>query len=226
MLINLCRNLEGAIHNKTEGVSADQGVAACNDTDQLLDCLRLEMRQRGEDTVALNPVIRRLTKIKAHYLAEVGHWVNHWIRVTKFLKIKAQSSISATEKFSIRPYNVSMQLTGDWRQQVRWQKSEYPRRHQLVISSEAGRTFALLNGLRNSSALTTDLLGRFIENIVRPVINDQCVVALFEKSALVQLEATIVDRADEAKGTLHSNTINDDIEGVRNTVFSVGGLNE
>ncbi|XP_003746219.1 uncharacterized protein LOC100904239 [Galendromus occidentalis] len=160
LLINLCRNLEGAVRSKSERVSAGEGVGACNDTDHLLDCLRLEMRQRGEETAILKPVTRRLTKIKAHYLSE---------------------------------------LTGDWRQQVRWQKSEFPRTRKLTISSEAGKTFALLNGLRNSSTLTTELLECFVENIVRPVVNDQCLITCSENTSLVQLEVIMVEKAEEAK---------------------------
>lgn len=72
-MVNVCGNLEAAIRCASSGstVSATEGIALCNDADQVLDCLRLELRQRGDQVSVLGLISNRLAKVKAQYLAQV-----------------------------------------------------------------------------------------------------------------------------------------------------------
>ncbi|XP_022658569.1 uncharacterized protein LOC111249238 [Varroa destructor] len=156
LLVNLCHNLEAAIRCAAVGgsSSAAEGIALCNDTDQVMDCLQLELRQRESQLSVLGPISNRLAKVKAHYLA---------------------------------------QFMDDWRQQVRWQTSEFPRSQQLIISSEGANTFQLLRVLRNSAQLSADLVTGFLENFIKPLTNDRCTLNITERSSSTSIDSLIVD---------------------------------
>ncbi|OQR79770.1 hypothetical protein BIW11_05502 [Tropilaelaps mercedesae] len=160
LLVNLCRNVEAAIRCAAGGAttSAAEGIALCNDADQVMDCLRLELRKRSENLDVLSPISHRLAKVKAHYLA---------------------------------------QLTDDWRQQVRWQKSEFPRSQQLIISSEGANTFQLLRVLRNPAQLAADLLAGFLENFVKPLSTDRSSLNIIERSSSTLIELTTAENRSD-----------------------------
>lgn len=96
----------------------------------------------------------------------------------------------------------------DWRQQVRWQTSEFPRSQQLIISSEGANTFQLLRVLRNSAQLSADLVTGFLENFIKPLTNDRCTLNITERSSSTSIDSLIVDgRSNNSIKGAYSNNL-------------------
>lgn len=100
------------------------------------------------------------------------------------------------------------QFMDDWRQQVRWQTSEFPRSQQLIISSEGANTFQLLRVLRNSAQLSADLVTGFLENFIKPLTNDRCTLNITERSSSTSIDSLIVDgRSNNSIKGAYSNNL-------------------